>query len=108
MKRGFGDTNFLQNLENYGFEDHEHARQEAVQGGINPGESERRGARYRGSDNKGKYGAARKRAGRRREKGRYQRDREAIGIQDAVNSGKETTGAVWEAQEINGRPKDDD
>ena len=33
--------------------------------------------------------------------------REAVGIQDAVNSGKETTGVFWETQEIKGRPKGD-
>ena len=31
--------------------------------------------------------------------------RDAVGVQDTVNSNKETTGAVWEAQEIKGRPK---
>ena len=34
--------------------------------------------------------------------------REAIGIRDVVNPGKETTGMFWETQEIKGRPKGDD
>ena len=34
-KRVLQDTNFLQNLKNYGVKDHEPTRQEAVQGGIN-------------------------------------------------------------------------
>ena len=34
--------------------------------------------------------------------------REVVGIQDAVNSGKETRGVFWETQEIKGRPKGDD
>ena len=34
--------------------------------------------------------------------------RDAVGVQDTVNSDKETTGAVWAAQEIKGRPKGDD
>ena len=42
VKKGLRDTNFLQNLENYGFEDHKPARQEAVQCGIKRGDSKRR------------------------------------------------------------------
>ena len=42
VKKGLRDTNFLQNLKNYGFKDHKPAWQEAVQCTINRGDSERR------------------------------------------------------------------
>ena len=56
-KRGLRDTNFLQNFENYGFEDHKPAWQEAVQCGINQGGSKRWVFRYEGKNNKRNYGS---------------------------------------------------
>ena len=146
-KRVLQDTNFLQNLKNYGVKDHEPTRQEAVQGGINRWGYERRVVRYEGNKDKGKYGAllcgndqdaaVRKAAvgalatltsasnktykkvieakqgndglpnvlaDTKDEIGR----RSAVGLQDTVNSCKETAGAVRETQEMEGRYKDED
>ena len=46
VNRGLEDTNFLQNLENNWFQDHETDRQEAAQCGINQGDPKRRVVRY--------------------------------------------------------------
>ena len=64
----------MQNLENYGFKDHEPNRQEALQGRDRWG-SERPGVRYEGNDDKGEVVR-----------------RSAIGSQDTVKSRNETVG----------------
>ena len=59
IKINLRDPYVIQNLENYGVKDREPTRQEAVQEGTDRMGSDKRGIRYEGNNNKGKYGARR-------------------------------------------------